>query len=358
MDFRVPAYRTEIDQVGKDEWSELLQHFDDATIYQTWSYGAVRWGEDNLSHIVLRKNDKVIGLAQSTIKKLPLLKAGIAYIPWGPIWHRHGEEINYETLRQLLKGLRQNYVLNRGLFLRITPKQIEGHDDRITTIFIREGFKRDPSVVSNRTLMLNLALSLEDLRKNLGQKWRNQLNRAERNNLKIVEGATDELYDTFLVLQKELLARKGFVPGVDYDEFKKIQKDLPDALKMKIMVCKSEGEAICAAICSAIGDTGIYLLGATADRGMKLNGSNLLQWRTIQWLKERNCRWYDLGGINPDKNPGVFRFKAGIVGKAGKDVFHIGQFGCCQRRASLFWVRIGELLKTRLAAMKSILSSK
>ena len=83
-----------------------------------------------------------------------------------------------------------------------------------------EGFKRDPSVVSNRTLVLELTPSLEDIRKSLAQKWRNQLNRPERNNLKIVEGNSDELYVTFLVLQKEMLARKGFVPGVDYSEFR------------------------------------------------------------------------------------------------------------------------------------------
>ena len=38
------GYTVKIDQISKDEWSELLPRFDDATIYQTWSYGAVRWG--------------------------------------------------------------------------------------------------------------------------------------------------------------------------------------------------------------------------------------------------------------------------------------------------------------------------
>jgi lipid II:glycine glycyltransferase (peptidoglycan interpeptide bridge formation enzyme) len=341
-------YRYEVDQVDKHEWSEIIQHFDDATIYQTWSYGLVRWGEGNLSHLVLKKGDEVIGLAQSIIKRLPIVKAGIAYIPWGPIWHRHGEELNYDTLHQLLKVLKQEYVLNRGLLLRITPKQIEGHDDRITIIYITEGFKRDPSVVSNRTLMLDLTPSLEYLRKNFAQKWRNQLNRAEKNNLKIVEGTRDELYETFLVLLKQMLARKGFVPGVDYNEFREIQKDLPDPHKMKIMVCEFEGEPICAAICSAIGNTGIYLLGATANRGMKLKGSYLLQWRMIQWLKEQGCQWYDLGGINPDKNPGVYHFKAGIAGKSGKDAVRIGQFEMCGNIISSSLVRIGDMLRTIL----------
>jgi len=165
------------------------------------------------------------------MKKMPIVKAGIAYIPWGPIWYSRGEEINYDNLLQLLKAVKQEYVLKRGLLLRIAPKEIESFDDRITTIFVRKGFKRDPSVVSSRTLMLDLTPSLEDIRKNLAQKWRNQLNRAERNNLKIVEGTSDESYETFLVLQKEMLNRKGFVPGVDYNEFREIQKNLPVMIK-------------------------------------------------------------------------------------------------------------------------------
>ena len=330
MDSSTPSYRTEIDQIGKDEWSELLQHFDDATIYQTWFYGAVRWGNDNLSHLVLRKDNKVIALAQVTIKKLQLFKAGIAYIPWGPIWHRHGEEIDYETLRQLLKGLKQKYVLDRGLLLRITPNQIEGNDDRITKVYMDEGFKRDSSIVSYRTLILDLEPSLENIRKNFARKWRNRLNNAERNNLNIIEGNSDELFKIFLMIQKEVVDRKGFTPGVNYNEFREIQKLLPEPLKMKIVVCENNSKPVAAAIYSDIGDTGINLLAATANEGLKYNGSNLLQWRIIQCLKEKGCRWYDLGGTNPLKNPLVYRFKSGIVGKSGKEKMHIGQFELCQ----------------------------
>jgi lipid II:glycine glycyltransferase (peptidoglycan interpeptide bridge formation enzyme) len=66
---------------------------------------------------------------------------------------------------------------------------------------------------------------------------------------------------------------------------------------------------------TAMGDTGIYLLGATSDAGMKSKGSYLLQWQMMQQLKARGCRWYDLGGINPDRNPGVYHFKQGLGGQ-------------------------------------------
>ncbi len=33
-----------------------------------------------------------------------------------------------------------------------------------------------------------------------------------------------------------------------------------------------------------------------------------------KWLKENGVHWYDLGGIDPEHNPGVFHFKKGAVG--------------------------------------------
>ena len=48
----VCPYQIEVDRVKEAEWSELMSRFDDANIYQTWSYGAVRWQQKNLSHLV------------------------------------------------------------------------------------------------------------------------------------------------------------------------------------------------------------------------------------------------------------------------------------------------------------------
>jgi lipid II:glycine glycyltransferase (peptidoglycan interpeptide bridge formation enzyme) len=95
---------------------------------------------------------------------------------------------------------------------------------------------------------------------------------------------------------------------------------------MKIMVCMSQNEPVCATICSYLGNKGLYLLGATGNRGMKLNGSYLLQWGMIKWLKEQGCRLYDLCGINPTINPNVYSFKKGLAGKSGEEISLIGQF--------------------------------
>ena len=84
-------YSIETGNISEAEWNGLLAQFDDATIYQTHAYGAVRWGSDKLSHAVVRRNGEIVGAAQAVIYKVPLIPAGIAYIPWGPLWRKRGE---------------------------------------------------------------------------------------------------------------------------------------------------------------------------------------------------------------------------------------------------------------------------
>ncbi|NIQ15926.1 MAG: peptidoglycan bridge formation glycyltransferase FemA/FemB family protein [Candidatus Dadabacteria bacterium] len=335
-------YIAEVDQVDKEEWIQLLKGFDDATIYQTWSYGAVRWGENNLSHLVLKKDGEVLSIAQSVIKSLPIIRRGIAYIPWGPIWKKKGKKSDPEIFSQMLRVLKEEYIDRKGLLLRIKPNVVEDNHDKIGSIMRSEGFRINETIHPYRTLIMDISPSLDELRKNLRQNWRNKLNRSEKNKLGVTIGTSDGLYKIFISLQKEMILRKQYKPGVDYYEFGEIQKKLPDSLKMIIFICEYEGEPVSSAICSAIGDMGIYLLGATGDKGLHLKGSYLLQWKIVQELKKRGFKRYDLGGINPDKNPGVYHFKSGL---SGIDASHIGQYELSKSKLNTLMVDVGDKLK-------------
>jgi lipid II:glycine glycyltransferase (peptidoglycan interpeptide bridge formation enzyme) len=315
------GYIIEIDRISKTEWERLIPTFDDSNIYQTWSYGAVRWGQANLSHIVLKEHDEIIAAAQLRIIKIPILRAGIAYLPWGPMWKRQGRTVNIDVFQRIINALKEEYAIRQGLLLRIHPNVIEENSEAIVPILNGTGFQK--KMKPYRTILLDLAPSMPEIRKSLDQKWRNQLNRAEKNNLRVIEGKSDELYQVFLDLQEEMQDRKKYIPAVSYDEFQAIQKDLPEPSKMIILICEYEGKALTATIGSLIGNTGIYLLGATGNEGMKMKGAYLLQWRLMELMKEKGCQWYDLGGIDPESNPGVYHFKFGI---SSREAHHIGQF--------------------------------
>jgi lipid II:glycine glycyltransferase (peptidoglycan interpeptide bridge formation enzyme) len=331
MDKDSEDYTVSVDQISKIEWEQLLLEFDDATIYQTWSYGAIRWGQANLSHIVIKHKGKIIAAAQLRIVKIPLLKAGIAYLPWGPMWRRQGQEVNIAVFQKIITALKEEYVIKQGLLLRIHPNVIEENSEAIISILNKAGFQKKIKIKPYRTLMLDLSSTMPEIRKSLDQKWRNQLNRAEKNNLKIIEGNGDALYQIFLDLQEEMHDRKKYIPGVDYNEFRDIQKDLPEQLKMIVLICEYEGKALTATVGSLIGNAGIYLLGATGNEGMKMKGAYLLQWRLIEMMKESRYKCYDLGGIDPEDNLGVYHFKSGI---SRREACHIGQFEISQNNFS------------------------
>jgi len=243
----------------------------------------------------------------------------------------------------MLKAMRHEYAVKRKLVLRIVPNIIENQNRDTAATFVSAGFSRCKSTKPMHTFVLDLSFSLEESRKNFRSNWRNHLNRAEKNGLEVIEGTDDKLYKMFKLIYDEMLARKRYQVTEDIDAFGSIQMNLPEPLKMKIMICKHQGKPVSGLVCSAIGNTAIYLLGATSNEGMKLQASYLLQWKTLEWLKKISCPWYDLWGINPERNPGVYHFKAGL---GGKDVRYLGQFDACESLLGFLLAKIGDLLRT------------
>jgi hypothetical protein len=318
----------------------MLDLFDDANIYQTWSYGGVRWGEKNLSHLVLKRAGEVLGLAQVRIVRPTRFKFGMAYLRWGPLCERRGRPHDPEVATCMARSLEEEYVGKRRLFLRILPNAFAGSPRAavIELAFCR--FTREPLVAGNtyRTLVLDLAPALEELRKKLDPKWRNKLSGSEKNNLKVIAGSGTEEYRTFCLVYNQMRKRKTFETTVDVEEFGRIQQDLAESHRMRILICEDKGVTVAGLVASAMGDSAIYLLGATSDEGLKSKGAYLLQWTLIKWLKENGFRWYDLGGIDPERNPGVYSFKRGF---SGLDVTQINPLVACDSVVSSAIVRAG-----------------
>jgi len=346
-----------IDRVSEREWNDLLQQFADASIYQTWAYARVSWGEKNLSHLLLKKDGLVVGMAQFRIVRVPFLSSGIAYLRWGPLFRRRDTAPDPDLLPALLKAIADEYARHRRLFVRILPNVFREDPTAraLETSCSKFGFQ--PATTANlyRTIRVDLSPTPELIRKRLDQKWRNQLNAAERHGLQLHEGTDDDLFARFTDIYRELLARKQFETTVDIDEFTRIQRALPVPLKMRVLLCEKDGKPLAGLVGAAIGDTGLYLLGATSSEGMKAKGSYLLQWRVMHLLRESGCRWYDLGGINVRRNPGVYHFKSGL---GGQEVIQCSWLELSGSPLSLSCVRAAERMKSALSSLKAAARSK
>lgn len=335
---RDSAWQVEVDGATPAEWSRLLDLFEDANLYQTWSYGEVRWGKKNLSHLVLKRNDEVVGMAQVRIIQPTRLNFGMAYLRWGPLCHRRGRELDADVAMGMARALHEEYVCKRRLLLQILPNAFVGSSRGELFQSAFSSFTQEPPTAANlyRTFILDLTPPVEELRRNLDKKWRNQLSRAEKNGLKVVAGSGTDQYQTFCRMYKQMRNRKIFKSTVDIEEFERIQEDLPETHRMRILICEHEGVPVSGVVASAMGDSAIYVLGATSDKGLDAKGSYLLQWSLIQWLKENGIRGYDLGGIDPLQNAGVYHFKRGL---SGTDVCQLNPFVACTSAVSSAVVR-------------------
>lgn len=318
-------FEVKVDGQTPASWSETLNQFNDANIYQTWAYGAVRWGERQLSHLVLQREGKAHAAAQVRVIRVPLLPTGVAYLRWGPMCHRKDHPPDPTLVARMLECLRDEYCTRRGLVLQVMPHAYPASErgNGYLEALAGCGFRPISGPPRYRTVLVDLEPAAETIRKNLDQKWRNQLNASGKHGLELQVTGDQEGYDEFERLYQIMWNTKRFDTRVDVGEFGRIQQQLPAPDQMRVFLARKDGEAVGALVCSLLGDSAIYLLGATNERARELKASYHLHWQAMMWLKQHGARWYDLGGIDPEANPGGYHFKSGF---GGIDVTQIPAF--------------------------------
>lgn len=346
------GFASEVDTVDEQEWYRILQGFNDANIHQTYAAAVVAGSRHNISHLILRKNGEIVAAAQARITRIPLLNVGVATIQAGPLWERAGNEPDLESFRQAIRASRNEYVCKRGLVLRLIP-EISDDSPCFSAILGEEGFSltRD---ARDMTIIMDLNTPLEELYEGLAKKWKYNLRVANKGNLELIEGTSEDLFGAFLGIYNEMVSRKKFVSFSDINKFRKIQARLPENFKMIIMLARSD-EGLCAGlICTAIGKSVTWLFGATSISGLKSCGSYLLQWKLIEKLKEKGFSTYDLGGIDPAGNPGSYRFKRDLGGVNGREVYRLGRFDSHPGLLGYACVNLGDGFKTAQRKLKRL----
>src|SRR5262245_47423303 len=226
-------------------WYDLMTTFRDANLYQTWSYDGVRYKQRSVVQMVMRRNQTAVAAAQARIVQLPGTRTGIAYVRWGPMWRPTGSAEDTEVFRQAVRALRNEFSRRRGLVLRLYPLAYRGRDEALARILQEEGYRFHEGVKSDRTLIVDLEPPLEELRRALDQKWRNCLNRAEKSGFEVISGEDGSLFDEIAKMHGEMAIRKGLVEVNDIGHLKSVQRDLPEALRLKVILCRLKGE-VCA----------------------------------------------------------------------------------------------------------------
>lgn len=305
-----------IQPIDLPAWRRLAPGFADYNYRQLWSFGercAARVGA-HVERLALRDGGDVLGLAEVRVRRLPFVGGGVAYLSGGPLVRR-GDQPGADDYARCLSLLRDRYVRDRGLVLRVAPPPAS--PDVLASwpsMFVSLGFVPSPRARTYRTLLLDLAPPAEVLRSRFHKKWRNCLSQAERSGLSVSRAAGAADFADFVQLHDRLLHRKGFAVELEAAFYASVQDSLDESERFQVFLAFAEGRPAAGAVVSFLGDTAVYLLGATAELGLQTKASYLLQWAILNEARSRGCRWYDLGGIDPDANPGVYHFKQGLGG--------------------------------------------
>ncbi len=357
MGILLNSFTIEIDQISKRDWQSNIKRFDDATIMQTWDFAEIiaKAQLGYVSRMVLYRNRKITAMAQVRIISLPFISVGVAYIIYGPLWKRIGEKRDYKNFKAVFKALYEEYAVKQKLFLRIRPNIVSDEKQTANQILWGIGFRPSQKAAVYRTILLDISRSLSDIRMGFKKRWRQSLNRAERNPLDIKTGKSQKEYKDFMMVYSEMLEQKGFTPEVNTERWEKIINKLPFNEKPNILMGYHKEKPVSGMILSNLGDTGFPILAATNMAGRKQYGSYPIFWLAIKWLKESGCQKFDLGGIDPANVPSTYLYKRGL---GGEETAYIGQFEACCNPLSRLFVFWGEFLKKLVLNRKNCIFPK
>jgi len=244
--------------------------------------------------------NQLIATAVLIKKSLP---AGLSYYysPRGPIIANKCN--NTLTWQQLSAAIKPWLKKQRALFWRIEPLQ-----QPIDNTFNQLGFIQGPDIQPSQTRMLDLTLSEEELLQQMHPKTRYNIRLANKRGV-LVESVGQTGFDGFWQLMKTTGERDNFhLHNKDY------YRAIVEAPFSQLLVAKQEETVLAAGIFAFWQKTAIYLHGASSNEHRDLMAPYLIQWEAIKQAQQLGCQRYDFFGINPERWPGVTRFKQGFGG--------------------------------------------
>lgn len=319
----VRQFSVEIDCVADEEWDRLASDFDDVNPEQTAVFSHHHWkGKDK--HLLLRENGVPVAGARVAVINLPLVGRGLAFLRFGPFWRRKGRAADTQVYHSMIRALVDEFCDRRGHCLTILPRPHPDYLAQEVEWLREEGFVRRRDFDDKERFVVNTGLDEAGRRQSLSQSWRSHLNKALRNAIDIRTTDREDEIAAFRALYVSMMERKHFASTTPVHLTGKLMSTLPEGLKPRLFVAYSGEKLVAGATIGLFGDTAYYMFGATADEALPLHAGYALQWSIMQWLHERGCRWYDLGGAAHEQ--GLRQLKNGLVGKAGQVVVMEGEF--------------------------------
>ena len=327
-----PATPTEL-----ENWDNLIiNNPDGGNIFSSRVYAQQKTEQGGYHAHFLMVN----GMPVTVLEKRTALFGNYWYLPKGP---------NVTSTKQLFDTLAalKPYAKKRRVFvIRIESELARSQQASI----VRHGLKPARPIVPNpSTITLDISPDEETLIASLPQKGRHAIRRAERDGViaEPVPASDANCRTMYRLLQQTAEGQFGIRP---YEYYKTFWQRFEKAGYGQLFFATVEGKVVAGAYAMVLGKKSTYKDGASVRKRPAYGSSHLLQWRVIQWAKQRGATLHDFCGSPPSEeidNPdhphyGIGRFKQSfsrhVVDYIGCDDFVINDL------AYRAWTKFGERL--------------
>ena len=274
----------------KTKWNQFIVQ-NSGSFLQSWQWGDF---QEALGRKIWRI--EIHGLKGLVIRHdLPFGK-NYLYCPRGPI----GEITNY-TFQAFLEKVKKIAEEEKSIFLKIEPQ-----NNFQFSIFNFQ--KSQKQIQPQKTLILDITKSEEELLKQMHQKTRYNVGLAQKKGV-VVEISNSESQAFFGLLKQTAKQDKFHLHPKEYYQ-KMLEFDI-----IKLFLAKYQDKIIVANLVCFFGQTAVYLHGASDYNFRHLMAPYLLQWQAICQARKQGLKYYDFWGIDEKRWPGVTRFKKGFGGQ-------------------------------------------
>jgi Acetyltransferase (GNAT) domain len=307
-------------------WDSIAANFADHCLEQTASYMLSRWGSSRLCGLLVRDviSAEPAAVALAVVAALPVVKLGLAYIKFGPLWRRRDHPAEPDVLATALAALKQEFARIRGLLLRVMPPADPDYAHEWAEATAAANFTLHRAADSPARYLVDLRLRADEQLASLGAKWRANLRKANSRALEISEVDPRAQLPTFMGLYGAMAERKQFVDRHHIESLPAFVATAPAALNLRMFLARSDGRPVAGSIIAGPGERAYIPFSASSEEALPLRAGFALRWEIINRLRDSSARWLDLGGDEGDA--GLRHFKEGNVGSRGRIVAIPGEF--------------------------------
>lgn len=312
---------TLLEPADRTAWNQFIASSPNGHVLQSWEWGEVKartgWRPIRLA---LTDASVIRAAAHVLVRSLPYGVGRLAYVPKGPVLDYNDTAL----LDGMLDALRDLATRERVISLKIEPEIVE--PSTVGETLVAGGLAPSPPVQMRSTIWVDLAAGEDEILARQKQKTRYNIRLAERKGVQVRTGTLDDLPDWYRMYETTSRRDTFTIHGLHY--YRTVLETLQPHGLANFLLAYHDGDLLAGIIVFAFGQGAQYMYGASSNEKRNLMAPYLVQWRGMQWARERGARIYDLWGI-PDRLDegedlwGVYRHKRGY---GGEIVRYIGAF--------------------------------